>query len=124
MQGIIGSPPEEDAGRLVLTLAATAGEWLRGGNSVLLELDESERLVAYETSNRDIADGIIAPGDRVAAITDILPSLKNPTVAHLHNSDWVSIETILPEREVRRIVPELIKLGAEGIVEYPLNKII
>lgn len=62
MQGIIGSPPEEDAGRLVLTLAATAGEWLRGGNSVLLELDESERLVAYETSNRDIADGIIAPG--------------------------------------------------------------
>ena len=65
-----------------------------------------------------------APGERVAAITDILPSLKNPTVAHLYDSDWVSIETILPEKEVRRIVPELIRLGAEGIVEYPLNKII
>ncbi len=65
-----------------------------------------------------------ASGDRVAAITGILPSLNNPTVAHLHNSDWVSIETILPEKEVRRIVPELMKLGAEGIVEYPLNKII
>ncbi|GFO68480.1 ATP phosphoribosyltransferase 1 [Geomonas limicola] len=65
-----------------------------------------------------------APGDRVAAITEIIPSLNHPTVAHLHNSDWVSIESIMPEKEVRRIVPELLKLGAEGIVEYSLNKII
>ena len=65
-----------------------------------------------------------APGDRVEAITKVLPSLNNPTVAHLFNSEWVSIESILPEKEVRRIVPELLKLGAEGIVEYPLNKII
>ena len=65
-----------------------------------------------------------APGERVAAITGILPSLNNPTVSHLYNSDWVSIESIMPEKEVRRIVPELIKLGAEGIVEYSLNKII
>ncbi|UFS69044.1 ATP phosphoribosyltransferase [Geomonas sp. RF6] len=65
-----------------------------------------------------------APQERVPAITEILPSLNNPTVAHLYNSDWVSIESVLPEKEVRRIVPELVKLGAEGIVEYPLNKII
>jgi len=65
-----------------------------------------------------------APNDRVDAITKVLPSLNNPTVAHLYNSDWVSIESILPEKEVRRIVPELINLGAEGIVEYPLSKII
>lgn len=65
-----------------------------------------------------------APGDRVPAITSILPSLNNPTVSNLYNSDWVGIESILPEKEVRRIVPELIKLGAEGIVEYSLNKII
>lgn len=65
-----------------------------------------------------------APNDKVEAITKILPSLKNPTVAHLFNSDWVSIESVLNEKEVRRIVPELIKLGAEGIIEYPLNKII
>jgi ATP phosphoribosyltransferase len=65
-----------------------------------------------------------APNDRVAAITAILPSLNNPTVSNLYNSDWVSIESILPEKEVRQIVPELLKLGAEGIVEYPLNKII
>jgi ATP phosphoribosyltransferase len=65
-----------------------------------------------------------APHDRVEAITRILPSLNNPTVSHLYNSDWVSIESVLHEKEVRQIVPELIKLGAEGIIEYPLNKII
>jgi pyruvate dehydrogenase E1 component beta subunit len=46
-----------------------------------------------------------APGDRAEAITKVLPSQKAPTVAHLYNSDWVSIESILPEKEVRRIVP-------------------
>ena len=65
-----------------------------------------------------------APGDRIDSIIKVLPSLKNPTVSHLYNSDWVSIESILHDKEVRRIVPELIKLGAEGIIEYPLNKII
>jgi len=65
-----------------------------------------------------------APHDKVEAITKILPSLNNPTVSHLYNSDWVSIESVLHEKEVRQIVPELIKLGAEGIIEYPLNKII
>lgn len=65
-----------------------------------------------------------APADKVEALTGILPSQKAPTVAHLYKSDWVSIESILPEKEVRRIVPELLRLGAEGIIEYPLNKII
>ena len=65
-----------------------------------------------------------APGERVADIIEIMPSLNNPTVSNLYNSDWVSIESIMREQEVRRIVPELLKLGAEGIVEYSLNKII
>jgi ATP phosphoribosyltransferase len=65
-----------------------------------------------------------APGDRIEAIVKILPSLNRPTIAHLYQSEWVSIETIMPESEVRQIVPELMALGAEGIVEYPLNKII
>jgi ATP phosphoribosyltransferase len=65
-----------------------------------------------------------APGNLVEKIIKVLPSLKNPTVANHYNSDWVSIESVLNEKEVRRIIPELIKLGAEGIIEYPLNKII
>ncbi len=65
-----------------------------------------------------------APGDLIDAITKVLPSLNQPTVSHLYKSDWVSIESIMPEKEVRRIVPELIKLGAQGIVEYSLNKVL
>lgn len=65
-----------------------------------------------------------APGDKIDAITAVLPSLNRPTVAHLYQSDWVSIESILREDEVRQIVPRLLELGAEGIVEYPLNKIL
>ncbi|CAG0996906.1 partial ATP phosphoribosyltransferase, partial [Anaerolineales bacterium] len=65
-----------------------------------------------------------APNDKVEAITQILPSLNRPTVAHLYKSDWVSIESILHEKEVRRIVPELMALGAQGIIEYSLNKVL
>jgi len=65
-----------------------------------------------------------APGSSIDAIIKVLPSQKAPTVAHLYKSDWVSIESILSEQDVRMIVPKLLELGAEGIVEYPLNKII
>lgn len=65
-----------------------------------------------------------APADRIEEIIAILPSLKNPTVSHLYKSDWVSIESILPEKQVRQIIPALMKIGAQGIVEYPLSKII
>ncbi|APG26491.1 ATP phosphoribosyltransferase [Syntrophotalea acetylenivorans] len=61
---------------------------------------------------------------QIDTIIAMLPSLNKPTVAHLYQSDWVSVETVLHEKEVRRIVPELIKAGAEGIIEYPLNKIL
>ncbi|MDT8440931.1 MAG: ATP phosphoribosyltransferase [Desulfuromonadales bacterium] len=64
------------------------------------------------------------PGSQIDTITALLPSLNKPTIAHLYQSDWVSIETILPEKGVRQLVPELLRLGAEGLVEYPLNKII
>jgi ATP phosphoribosyltransferase len=65
-----------------------------------------------------------APNGSLEQITRVLPSLNRPTVANLYQSDWVSIETIMPESDVRKIVPELMTLGAEGIVEYPLNKIV
>jgi ATP phosphoribosyltransferase len=65
-----------------------------------------------------------APKDKIEEIIKILPSLNFPTVSNLYNADWVSIESVLNEKEVRNIMPELIKQGAEGIIEYPLNKII
>ncbi len=65
-----------------------------------------------------------APKERLPEIVKVLPSLNYPTVSNLYNSDWISIESVLNEKEVRKIIPKLLQLGAEGIIEYPLNKII
>ena len=54
----------------------------------------------------------------------MLPSLQNPTVSNLADNDWVDVVTVLDETVVRDIVPGLKQVGARGIVEYPLNKII
>jgi ATP phosphoribosyltransferase len=62
--------------------------------------------------------------DQLDKVVAILPSLNAPTVAGLHQSDWYSVETVVSEEAVRQLVPRLLEEGAEGIVEYPLNKII
>jgi ATP phosphoribosyltransferase len=54
----------------------------------------------------------------------LIPALKQPTISALTNEDWVAVETVLDERQARDLIPELRKAGAEGIVEYPLNKVI
>lgn len=58
------------------------------------------------------------------AIIKILPALKRPTISKLSERGWVAVNTILDERTVRDIIPRLKKAGAQGIVEYPLNKIV
>lgn len=65
-----------------------------------------------------------APKKALELIVRALPSLRNPTISPLSNSDWVALETIIDESVVREIIPQLKELGAEGIVEYPLNKVI
>ncbi|MBA4369077.1 MAG: ATP phosphoribosyltransferase [Desulfobacterium sp.] len=64
------------------------------------------------------------PETKIKAIVDLLPSLNAPTVAHLYQSDWFSVETVVDSGEVRRLIPKLLKAGAEGIIEYPLNKVV
>lgn len=53
-----------------------------------------------------------------------LPSLRNPTIARLAQEGWVAVETVIDEKIVREIIPQLKSLGAEGIIEYPLNKLV
>jgi len=53
-----------------------------------------------------------------------LPALRNPTVANLSQPGWVAIETIIDEKVVRELIPQLKAAGAEGIIEYPLNKVV
>ena len=64
------------------------------------------------------------PEEKLENIIKMLPSLNAPTIAHLYKSTWTSVETVVDEKVVRELIPKLIKAGAEGIIEYPLNKVI
>jgi ATP phosphoribosyltransferase len=65
-----------------------------------------------------------APKKSLDDIIKAVPALRNPTISPLSNLDWVALETIIDESVAREIIPELKRLGAEGIVEYPLNKVV
>jgi len=62
--------------------------------------------------------------DSLAAVLAVLPALKRPTISHLSDEQWLAVNTILDETTVRDIIPRLKEAGGEGIVEYPLNKIV
>ncbi len=62
--------------------------------------------------------------DNLGAVLEVLPALKKPTISHLSDPDWLAVNTVLDEITVRSIIPRLKQAGAQGIVEYPLNKIV
>ncbi len=62
--------------------------------------------------------------DALQAVIAELPALRRPTISNLSEEDWLAVNTILDESTVRDIIPRLKKAGAQGIVEYPLNKIV
>jgi ATP phosphoribosyltransferase len=64
------------------------------------------------------------PPAALQRVIDLLPALTAPTVAHLHGGDWLSVETVIAEKTARDLVPQLLRAGAVGIIEYPLNKIV
>jgi ATP phosphoribosyltransferase len=64
------------------------------------------------------------PRARLDKVLAILPALAAPTISALADERWVALNTVVPERTVREIMPQLCEAGATGIVEYPLNKIV
>ena len=64
------------------------------------------------------------PEDKMEDVIGMLPSLNAPTVAPLYHTKWFSVEIVVSSDVVRDLIPELLKHGAEGIIEYPLNKVI
>jgi len=64
------------------------------------------------------------PEKHMQQVVALLPSLNAPTVAPLYNSDWFAVETVVASDVVRDLIPKLLKNGAEGIIEYPLNKVV
>jgi ATP phosphoribosyltransferase len=110
-------------------------------------LESSTRFVANRSSFQDpwkrekigniamLLEGAIKAYNRVGLMMNVreadlqkvlaaLPALRNPTVAHLSDPGWVAINTIIEEKTVRQLIPKLKAAGAEGIVEYPLNKVV
>jgi len=62
--------------------------------------------------------------EKLKQVVEILPSLHAPTVSPLYQSDWFAVETVVASPVVRDLIPELLKNGAEGIIEYQLNKVL
>ena len=64
------------------------------------------------------------PECKLNTVVNLLPSLNAPTVSPLYQSDWFSVETVVDSNQVRDLIPVLLKQGAQGIIEYPLNKVV
>jgi ATP phosphoribosyltransferase len=64
------------------------------------------------------------PKKRLDKIIELLPSITSPTMANLFQSEWISVEVMVTTEKVRDLIPQLLKAGAVGIIEYPLNKVI
>lgn len=64
------------------------------------------------------------PEGQIEKVISLLPSLNAPTIAHLYKTPWLSVETVVQTTVVRDLIPKLLEAGAEGIIEYPLNKVV
>jgi len=75
-------------------------------------------------ANRLVCLKMNCPEESLQAIVKLLPSLHAPTVSPLFNQNWFSVETVIDERKVRELVPKLKAEGAQGIIEFSLNKVL
>ena len=105
--------------RMVVNHGAWADEWKRTKIETLCLLlrgaIEAETKVGMKLNIRQ---------EHLPKVLQSLPALRNPTVSSLSQPGWVAVETVLDEQVVREIIPQLKAAGAEGIIEYPLNKIV
>ena len=98
---------------------AAADPWKRA------KMDKISMLLKAALCARDkVGLKMNLPADRLPELLAKLPSLRRPTVSHLSEEGWVAVETVIDEVLVRDMIPDLKNLGAEGIIEYPLNKLV
>ncbi|MDD3053469.1 MAG: ATP phosphoribosyltransferase [Endomicrobiaceae bacterium] len=142
---------EAKAGRLVDAIVelTETGSSLRANNLRIVEeiLVSTTRFIANDSAWKDSwkrekienlaillkgalnAEGMVGlkmniPFKTLPQVEKILPALRKPTVSNLSDGNWVALEVIIEEKIVKKILPALKRVGAEGIIEYPLNKII
>ena len=109
----------ESTTRFIMNKAANQDVWKRNKVDRLVMM-----LQGAMAANGKVGLMLNAPKDKLDEIVKIFPSGKKPTVSELNDPKWIAINVILEEKLVRDCVPDLKKVGAEDIVEYPLNKII
>jgi ATP phosphoribosyltransferase len=132
----------------IVEVTETGGS-LRANNLRIVDvvLESNTQLIANKKSWKDswkrekiesiamLLQGAINAGNKVGlkmnlrkkdlkAIVKLIPALRKPTVSQLADDEWIALETIIDESIVRTIIPPLKRAGAEGIIEYPLNKVI
>ena len=109
----------ESATVFIMNHEAAATSWKRekAENLILMlqgAIDATNKVGLMLNVRREHLDAVLA----------VLPALKNPTISTLSDPDWVAVNTIIEEAVVRQILPKLKAAKAQGIVEYPLNKIV
>jgi len=105
--------------QFIANKSAAADDWKRS------KMDNMALLLTAAQAARDVVGlKMNIPSAQLDAFLEKLPALRNPTVSRLANEDWMAIETVLNEAVVRELIPQLKALGAEGIIEYPLNKLV
>ena len=104
-------------------LIANRKVWARSADRVRIE--NLNLLLAGALRARDLVGlKMNVPRSRVSLVSSVLSSLRDPTVSPLARDGWVAVETVMEEKTVRSLIPRLKQLGAEGIIEYPLNKVV
>ena len=142
---------EAKAGKLVDAIVelTETGSSLRANHLRIVEeiLTSTTRLIANNSSWKDSwkrekienlaillqgalnAEGMVGlkmniPFKKLPVVEKILPALRKPTISNLSDGNWIALEVIIEENIVKKVIPALKRAGAEGIIEYPLNKII
>ncbi len=105
--------------QLIANKSALADPWKRDKIDSMVML-----LQGALNADRIVGLKMNVAAEKLDSIISLLPSLNAPTVAQLYKQEWFSVETVISEHQVRDLVPQLKKAGAEGIIEYTLNKVI
>ena len=105
--------------RLIMNKTSHKDNWKRQKIESLAIL-----LLGALEADRKVGIKLNVPETKLDAVIKRLPSLKNPTISLLTEEGWVAVEVVVEESYVRKMIPELKKAGAQGIIEYPLNKVI
>jgi ATP phosphoribosyltransferase len=109
----------QSAPQVIANPAARADPWKRQKIDAIAQM-----LSAALRADGQVGIKMNVSPDQLQAVIDLLPAITAPTVAHLHGTDWLSVETVIAEAKVRDLVPRLLQAGAVGIFEYPLNMIV